>query len=882
MLIGISRKSLRPLLLLASLVCPTLNSSPVLSPGDLVQCGCNNSALQVAAPREEHLTELTLTGFFSFNSAEESRCSDRPSSTFTTGHLLPAALVALDEINGSPDILPGYHLSLDVRENRCDPVHTTAEFVDSVLVSDRPSFSLGVLTDECGTVAEVLGGLSSRSLYLPVMSYGLNIHMPEVAESVLRGSGDLSSLFRLSRSTFLAMESAIGLMSYFHWTGNVAFASQDNTDVFLSIIESVVLTDPVTGDIMLSGDNVTISVEEYTNFDVRRNGLAAPKSVRTFFERMRSGNIRVVLGLVSQKLAAQLICAGQLGTIPGDGFVYVFVGSFSDNWWVSETESCILTKADVQSVIVVSGSLINQNSSSEVMSGRSVHDFKVEYVERLQTWCDDSAFKVSTIDLAAGLVYDAVWSVALAANSTGALLDDAVGRSPHYDREFSQAVLEALEQVIFNGVTGSVRFSGGERVGFESVQQIQDGDQIQVGWFSDGTLIRDPSQDFVWRGSKNTTVPSAEAVEVFKSVEAYWWVLGAMFSIAGLVFALVMWVLNWRYSRHRILLASSQKLNYIIIVGVMAAYVNVLILTVQESPLGFLASNEVFKALCLLRLWLLPLAFTLTYGVLFARAWRIYRVFNNPWATRRPYKDVHLMLMVLVAAVIDAVILLPWSIVDPYRRFPNPSEVDYDSFSRCVFLGCESDNLFIWLLGLATYKVSFLLSGIIIISLVRRQVIARKIYDDTRSLTVAAYITALGFILGVPLTFLFVSINKVELSYIVGSLWVNISSSGTLICVFIPKFYRIIVKKDTGRNYRSARRLYYQASLSTITKARSQSFDRALDCTLDRTLDRHTLSPGHTLSPERSFDVGAVECKFSDRTLSGSTSPVTSQDGTDL
>lgn len=791
----------------------SLAPSPVLSGSSLVQCGCNNSALNALTPtnsstanKEQPPTELTLTGFFFIDSSNgKSTCGGQGLQS-TTGHLIPAALTALDEINNSSDILPGYHLILDLRDSRCDEVHATAEFAGSIvdrimgIPPSNQSFNVGILGSACSS--ETLGGISSRSLNLPVVSYGLH---PQISS----GNGNVSSLFYVSRSTLLVMQSAIGLMENFGWTSNVAFVSQD---VFLPTIESVVMTDPLN-NMLLSAGGIVISVSEFTNFAVGTNGLAPSNLVPLFFDTIRTNNLRVILGLLTQRVAAQLICTGRLGTIPGDGFVYVFVGSFSSNWWQTETEYCNLTRADVESVIIVSGNIINPDSFAVLESGNTIHDFKVEYVQRLRMWCNNPV-ESNGIDPSAGVVYDAVWSLALALNQSTDFVDMAVQHGLHYNSDTLTAINEAMGSLNFSGVTGRVQFMGNQREGAESIQQIQNGVQVTVGLFLGGKLLEDQSMGFVWNGSSGV-IPSANVRDDPQGVGLYWIVIGLVFTVAGIIFAIAMWIFNCYFSKHRILRASSQKLNYVIIVGVIFGYVTVLLLTIIESPLGSILDDEVFKVLCLVRIWTLPLAFTFTYSLLFARAWRIYRVFNNPWMTSRPYKDIHLMLMVLVVAAVDVMILVPWTIIDPYRRRLIPTVVDYNSFSRCVFSGCSSTNVIVWLSVLSIYKVFIIMGGILVISLVRKEVVARKIFDDTKSLAAAVYITAAAFLIGLPLTVLALFANQIVFLYIASATWVNISSSGTLICVFLPKVFSIMIKKDSGKSYKPARRLYYGKTFST-------------------------------------------------------------------
>lgn len=793
--------------------------SPVLLQSGISQCGCNNSGLHAltpsTAPSGQLPRELLLTGFFSIDTDDSmATCSGSRSSQFTTGHLLPAAYIALDEINSSSDILPGYHLALDVRDSRSDPLHATTEFIETIRNrsgSNGPqnSLNLGVVGPGCEEVADTLAGIISRSLKIPVVSYAPNSHSLSSREDSVS-----SVLFHIPRSSLLTTRSAIGLMRYFGWTNNIGFVSEEGNDFFLSTIESVVNASNESDDIVLLNDGIeTIRVSEFSKLEIGSDNLALVVKVQEFFENIRMKNIRVILGLLSQKIAVQLICTGRTGVIPGDGFVYLFIGSFSDNWWQVETESCELTEADVQSVIIVSGNIVNPNSNAVLESGKTVHDFKVQYAERLRMWCDVTRYEMNSVDLSAGSVYDAVWSLALALNANTDLIDRAVQDNLQYDPVTLNAVIETLKSVNFTGVTGQVHFMDGERIGVESIQQIQDGVQVEVGLYVNGELQMTPSETFMWNGTSNVT-PSGEVRRDLQGVGVYWLAIGLLFTVTGIIFAIVMWGCNCYYSHHKILRASSQQLNYVIIIGVIFGYITVLLLTALESPLGSMMDDTTFKALCLVRIWMLPLSFTLTYGILFARAWRIYRVFNNPWAASRPYKDYHLMLMVLVVAFFDVVILVPWTVIDPYRRFPVLTDVDYDSFSVCVFSSCSSENVSIWLAVIAVYKVAIIMGGILVISLVRKEVVERKIFDDSRSLSLAVYITAIAFLVGLPLTFLFLLANRVLLAYIASATWVNVSSWATQLTVFLPKFYRIVVKKDDGSSYKRARKLYYGREFS--------------------------------------------------------------------
>ena len=792
-------------------VCSVLISAPKLSA--VKQCGCNNE-LYVLTPDQNLRSNVTpisidLTAFFNFNTnTNSSNCLQDSNGAPSTSHLIPAALIALDEINNSSNILQGYHLQLDVRDSKCDPDRAVYEFADSIAdrlrqVSPPNSpYNLGVLGPGCEAATEAVSAVNDISLKLPIISYG----PPPVVKD------RLPTLFDTSRSALLSMRSAIGVLRHFNWTNNIAFISEDS-DAFILTVENVIISN-TNGSVSLKDSSGEIPVKEFTKINVRTS-KGNIFSVEQFLDSVRQRSIRVIVALLSQKNAAELVCmAKSSGALPGDGYVYVFVGSFASNWWKIETEFCILLDEDVQSALVISGDIIQPDVNTMLSSDRTVHDFKVEYAKRLQNWCNDEIFLRRVTDTAAGSIYDAVWAFALALNRSTNLIDEMVKNNMHYDPKVLNSTVTHLESVDFQGVTGPFHFEDGLRERPDTIQQIQDSFLTVVAHYQDEVVL-DPGTRFQWNGTNNSTVPSDKPTVIVETTAIYWLVIVSVFTMAGFIFGILMCIFNGYYSHHKILLASSQRLNYIIIVGVFFGYSTVFILTILTSPLSTIMSDGVYKALCLIRIWLLPLSFTFTYGIMFSRAWRIYRVFNNPWSKSRLYKDYYLLLIVLVAVTIDVLILLPWTIIDPYRRSIRMDPVNYNHYTQCVFSTCSSSS-FAWLAVLSAYKIIFIMIGILVMSLVREGVVRRKIFDDSRSLAAAVYVTSLAFLVGLPLTFLFLFARRPLLSYLVSALWVNISSSGTLIFIFLPKFYKIVVKKDSGKNYKTARSLYLKSDYSSV------------------------------------------------------------------
>ena len=765
----------------------------------LRQCGCTGD-LSPVQPRStpQTRTEIVLTAFFSFKD-----CSImRGIGSTATYHLIPAALLAVEEINNSSDVLENFHVSLDIRDTQCDPALGSYQLIQSIkrragVAVDPPdnSFNVAILGPGCNSVSQAIAGVAGRRLNIAQVSYGYNL--PAFANE----RESFPSFFQTVRSIHLTTISALRLLSHLDWTHNIGMV-YETSDLFNQVVEMFVRSSS-------SAQSKVEFINGATVIPITRFAKVSGNyqdTIRVFMNGIVQDRIRVIVGFVSEPIASLLVCMTRNVTVPSDGFLFVFVGSLSEGWWKDAT-FCHLESREVESVIIVSGESMVVNSSTPLPSGngKTIRDFQVNYSSRLSSWC---SLNYNSPDPLAGATYDAVWSIAKALDYNSDLLNVSNTDDYQYSSVIYEALLTSLHATNFTGISGQVQFSeNGERIGIDVVLQMQNGSFTVAGKFKPNQ-DRIVAENFSWFGD-STDPPMDTPTIVEKAVPLSILIVSMVFTLTGMAFACAMCCFNWRYAKHKIILASSQKLNYIIIAGTFFAYTTIVILAILESPLGQLMSDELFKTVCVIRIWILPLTFSLSYGTMFARAWRIYRIFNDPWASKRPLKDYHLMLIVLGLGLLDIMYLIPWTIVDPYRRFPALGETNYREFSRCSFFSCSSDRLIVWLGILTAYKVVIMLAGTIIISLVQKNVKEKKYFNDSKSLAGALYTSALAFIFGVLLQLFFTFQQEIILVYVASATWVNISSSGTLISVFIPKLYKICIKHEKGRKYKTEQTLFY-------------------------------------------------------------------------
>ena len=70
---------------------------------------------------------------------------------------------------------------------------------------------------------------------------------------------------------------------------------------------------------------------------------------------------------------------------------------------------------------------------------------------------------------------------------------------------------------------------------------------------------------------------------------------------------------------------SSPYVNIMIVAGAVVFYVAVILYGVDEN----VASYSTVDGLCNARIWLIAIGFSLLYGTIFAKTWRIYYIFSH-------------------------------------------------------------------------------------------------------------------------------------------------------------------------------------------------------------------------------------------------------------
>ena len=785
-----------------------LNAAQPSSPVFMNVSGCSGS-LPVHRPPNPTSQAITVAAFFplpelSIDTSDQSTSNATMRTPTNLHYLLPAAVIAVDELNRAM-AGTGYHLQLDVRNSMGDRFVATEElislFSEEETNDTRPA--VAVLGPGRLDVTTSLSPLAHR-FSLPQVSYANDTNIPVITPEEKRS--DYPSLFFMVRDVYHVATTALRVMDYLGLTEQVGFVYDEDL-IYTKTVEQLV--EESGGDFILRIENTRIAVpgDAFVRLSPHDRGEALGRFMRS----VRENQIRVIAGLVGERSACATVCEATSGTVPGEGFMFVFVGAYQESWWFDEASCpCKLRASDVESVLIVSSQVKNTLTDETFVLGKRLKDLKEEYTDSLSQWCpetegtDPNTFFATT--------YDAMLTLGLAINDTLSALNASVHNVAMVDYNASvyQPLLNSLAGTNFTGASGQVTFSSvGERMGIDVVQQIQGGVLTLVGTFHSESETLDINDSMLsWPGSRG--VPDLYPDDIQKTATTSILVITLLVTVTSNVVTIALLVLVIRHRKHRIFIASGQRLNYIVFAGAFMAFATIYIFVLFESSVGPKMPERLFTFFCIVRLYLIMMGFTFTFGTLFVRAWRIYRIFNNPFVAKRKYTDTYLMLIVGFLALVDIILVTVFVSVDSYGRQVLRADADYDTFTACVYLGCFSEQYF--LIGtfiLAIYKILQMLLFLFVVSLVRRGVIERKIYDDSQYLAIALYLSAIVFFVGLPLQVLLSVSFKIAESLFVNMSWVNFSTDVTVIVIYAPKLYQIMYKKVDVRKLMSQKSKFY-------------------------------------------------------------------------
>ncbi|XP_067137060.1 gamma-aminobutyric acid type B receptor subunit 2-like isoform X3 [Centruroides vittatus] len=708
------------------------------------------------------------------------------------GHIgrgvIPSVNLALQHINNSPRFLRGYKLEIYWNDTECDPAVGMKNLFD--MLYSKPS-KIVLFGAACTSVTDPIAK-TSQFFHLTQMTYA-DTHPMYTSKSY-------PNFFRIVPSESEFNPARVAILRHFKWT-RVGTIYQNAPRY--SLPHAKLLTDL---------DRAKIQIAATQGF---------AEGLEHELKKLKEKDVRIILGNFNEKLARRIFCEAYKLEMFGRKYQWIIVGIYQQYWWRVKDENVSCTHSQILQALegyIATDVLTLSTSENITISGMTPSEYEAEYMKKREN--EYSRFH--------GYAYDGIWAIALAIQtvigkirirSSSLLLRDFRYSDPTWGKLFK----EAFNETSFNGVTGHVSFVNNERQGSIAIKQFQDGEEVNIGEYHSVTsrLEFKKGKSIMWRGSGPPADQTRQDTIRVRVSRVSYLILSAL-ALLGILSATIFLSINIKYRNQRYIKMSSPYLNNLIIIGCILTYTSVILLGLDSE----MTSEKHFRYVCTARAWVLMSGFTLAFGSMFSKTWRVHAIFTNIKLNKKMIKDYKLFMVVGVLVIIDIAILVTWQIVDPFYRDTSTGEPELSSENDDVQIipvmeFCQSERMSIFLGSIYAYKGLLMAFGCFLAWETRH--VSIPALNDSKYIGMSVYNVVIMCVMGAAVSYLLR--EHQDAAFVIISSFIIFCSTATLCLVFVPKLFELW-RNPHGAHTR------VRATLKPLKKSRRSSQDETIHCRL--------------------------------------------------
>lgn len=693
--------------------------------------------------------------------------------------LLPAARVAVRHVNSRNDVLPGYTIKLIERaSDACGRSVITKglqNFVGNALKPfNTETNAIAVVGLACSTVTATVAPIAS----------GFDLLQLVIANSdLLRNKQKFPHTWRLISSSNVVVEATIQLMEKFGWE-RVGLVSDANGFFFQALAESF------REAIKLR--NFTLVVDEGID-----SSLA---TISSAIQRIQNEGVRIIFAPTTLPESVQIMCQAAKRNLNWPGYVWIFPSrSYSDFTINTTTALCdkLLLKKVLENVTLVDFELNGRNDSEMLVSGITYSEYRSQYeveYENVREQYKNVAFS-STYNVYANAMYDEVWTLALALNSSLQELRENnfyLHEYRHSMPEITKIIEKNLRNVSFSGALTNVRFNDYNEVPTTvNVFQVRDRSTVQIGFYTDKNLVilnvdkqNIPGDDFV---REYNYLSIGFAVELYIN------------AIVLLVITSLLMTISLLLRKEPEILAISPLLSILIFIGCYLLIATSILTTSLNSTKNI--PSSVYVAMCYFLDSFAHIGINLIATTILVRLIRVYRIFTHFGKTSKFWHDKYLFFVTVSISLVPELMTVIGSIVDPLEVIENKEYLNTKN-PPVIFITqeCRSAHGF----SNISYIIKQIYAAFLILFLLAFAVLTRKVnkknFKDTKKITLFIFSFTIIATVSEVLTYLFESSNRRNVAVLLASyshqLIVLLCLAILIMPKAIPAFYYSVCKKQ--------------------------------------------------------------------------------------
>ena len=627
-------------------------------------------SLSVAASKNQTLYILTLLPYPYYEDQQfNPSWSDGPQVSI-------ALELAKEQINNQTAILPDYNIELISGDTGCEYLDRAYEAIGSKVYYPGVSVNpVGIIGPGCSTSSLEVSTLTSREELSLVTVHGGGSPLLSDRTNFPYSLGTLGSAGEFSNLT-------IELMRMYKWE-RIGILYFDIRQFYYSTARTL-------NEMLLNLNDSTLS-----------SGFFSPVYDETYIplEDIMTRGLRINIIFSPPNTTQRILCLAMSRGMVYPAYQWIVTSNTFDE--IAVDVSFMLENqfyncsAEEMKMTVLNRALffnyqlfhINQTQPSTF----SQYSFK-EYDNLIQKKFEEYNMQENVTNVTYSVwttyFYDSLWAWSV-------VLDRVTKRVPELDLTqyryentlVTNMFLNEFYGLDFEGVSGRIKFDN--RSGFLtriiSVFQVIDGVAFEVAYY-DGKLLN--KSNYITLEAIDSQFPNQ--VYRINVATCVIFLIVWFIELAGMI---IVHVLTIKYRNYPSVKASSPKLTQLIFIGTYLFFFTMLIHILRNYSLF-----DDFTTMFFCNMtwgWLLPISFTLTFGTIATRTWRLYRIFTHYLNPGRFIADHYLMVFVFIMLGVDVLLGTLWGAIDPqqvsYKSFPvSEGPANFEIFIR----QCASNNIY--------------------------------------------------------------------------------------------------------------------------------------------------------------------------------------------
>ena len=701
--------------------------------------------------------------------------------------LLPAARIAVRHVNNRSDVLPGYTINLIERASdacgRSFVIKGLENFVaNSVSPFDNSINAIAVVGLACSTVTATVSPISGALSILQIAMSN---------SQLLRDTSKFPHLWRMFSSSDVLVEATVSLMEQNNWQ-RVGLISDGSGFFFRSIARSFRQE--------INTRNFTLVVDEAIDF--------SPSIISSAVERIQSEGVRIIFLPTSIPESVEIMCQAAKKNLIWPGYVWIFPSrTYSE--LISNSNRCDEGELFIQSlenVTLVDLEVSGRNDDDILVSGITYEQYSLEYemeYEKVQKEYIGSDIIFDTgYNVYANAMYDEVWALALAINSSLQELqeNDFDLRDYRYNMPDITMIIEKhLKDVSFSGALSNIRFNEFNEVPtIANIFQVRGEEPVQIGFFTNKNLT-------LWN-IDDENIPDDDFVRKYNYLNSGFVISLYVNAIILFICTSVLLVVSLWLRKEPEILAISPLLSILIFIGCyLLSLASILTATNNFTSLP----TGLYVVICYLQVFSAQTGINLITATVLIRLVRIYRIFTHFGKTSKFWQDKYLFFVIILISCISDIVTVIGIAVDPLQATQKEEYLLYENPPIILLTPeCKSES------GFSTYfdVISQIYTGLLVILLLAFAILTRKVnkrnFKDTKKISVFVFLFTIVASISYVLSDLFASRNEENIAIIIRTysyqLLVVLCLAILIAPKAIPAFYYHVYKNKKRSFYATA------------------------------------------------------------------------------